>query len=132
MADLETIAQQIRQDYQIFPKDQSYDLYAPDVYFKDPLNEFRGIERYQKMIGFLGKYFQDIDLQLHSLEQQADRLESCWTLSWTTPLPWRPRIAISGRSELLINSNGLISSHIDYWDCSIWQVVQQHFFPNSQ
>ncbi len=126
------ILNRIRADYESFPADQSYDLYAPDVYFQDPLNQFRGIDRYRQMIGFMGQWFLDIDLQLHDLQQQGDRLDSRWTLLWTTPLPWKPRIAISGRSELSLNAEGRISSHIDYWDCSIWQVIRQHFFPNAQ
>jgi hypothetical protein len=48
-------------------------------------------------------------------------------LSWTTPLPWRPRIAISGWSELQLNDAGLICRHVDYWHCSKFAVVQQHF-----
>jgi hypothetical protein len=47
--------------------------------------------------------------------------------SWTTPLPWRPRIAIPGWSELKLNADELIISHIDYWDCSRLDVLKQHF-----
>ncbi|MEO1127354.1 MAG: DUF2358 domain-containing protein, partial [Cyanobacteria bacterium J06639_16] len=39
------ILERIKADYARFPADQSYELYAPDVYFKDPLNEFRGVNR---------------------------------------------------------------------------------------
>ena len=40
----------LKQDYQKFPTDQNYSIYAENVYFEDPLNKFRGIGRYQKMI----------------------------------------------------------------------------------
>ena len=33
---------QIRSDYEHFPKDQSFHLYADDVYFKDPSTSFAG------------------------------------------------------------------------------------------
>ena len=52
---------QIRSDYEHFPKDQSFHLYADDVYFKDPLNEFRGVKRYQEMIGFMEQWFQQVN-----------------------------------------------------------------------
>ncbi|MEM8805405.1 MAG: DUF2358 domain-containing protein [Cyanobacteria bacterium P01_G01_bin.38] len=120
------IATQIKVDYQSFPKDQSFHLYAEDVYFKDPLNEFRGVERYRKMIGFIEKWFIDIDLELHTLSQpQPDLLKTEWTLHFTAPLPWRPSVKIAGWSELMINPQGLITSHIDYWTCSRWDVVNQ-------
>ena len=32
----------LAEDYARFPQDQTYDIYGEDVYFKDPLNEFRG------------------------------------------------------------------------------------------
>jgi hypothetical protein len=117
-------------DYENFPHQQTFDVYAPDVYFKDPLTEFRGLERYQQMIQFLDRWFQAIDLQLHAMEQQGDGITTRWTLSWTSPLPWKPHISISGRSELTLNQKGLIASHIDYWDCSPWNVFKQHFSKN--
>ena len=124
----------LQEDYQRFPRDQTYDIYAKDVYFKDPMTEFRGIKRYQSMIGFMSHWFQNIQMELHDIKQMGDlpeplrdRIETRWTLSWTTPLPWQPRITISGRSELMLNEQNLIISHIDYWDCSRWDVLRQHF-----
>ncbi|MEB3293949.1 MAG: DUF2358 domain-containing protein [Synechococcales bacterium] len=121
------ILDQLRQDYDRFPKQPTYSLYAPDVYFKDPMTQFRGIQRYQQMIEFIDRFFQEPTLILHAMEQTGDRIRTDWTLSWTTPLPWRPRISITGWSELELNEAGLIRSHIDYWNCSKWNVLQQHF-----
>ena len=121
------IIQILQEDYQRFPRDQTYEIYAKEVYFKDPMTEFRGIKRYQSMIEFMTHWFQNIQMELHHIEQISDRIETRWKLSWTTPLPWQPRIAISGRSELILNEQNLIISHIDYWDCSRWDVLQQHF-----
>jgi hypothetical protein len=121
------ILQRIREDYQRFPQDPSYDLYAPDVYFKDPMTEFRGIDRYQQMIGFMARFFKNVQLNLHDIQAQNQNIRTDWTLSWTTPLPWQPRITISGWSDLTLNDAGLICSHIDYWQCSKLDVLKQHF-----
>lgn len=121
-----SIVERIQKDYQRFPYDQSYELYADSVYFKDPLNEFHGIQRYQQMLGTIERWLQDINLDLHGIEQtDADRIETHWTLSWVAPLPWRPQMAISGWSELKLNREGKICSHIDYWHCSRWEVLKQ-------
>ncbi len=123
MADIIEILQE---DYRRFPRDQTYDIYAENVYFKDPLNEFRGIDRYRRMIGFMGAWFQEVRLDLRGIERRGDRIETRWTLHWTTPLPWRPRIAIPGRSELILDRDDRIVSHIDYWDIPKSDVLAQH------
>lgn len=123
----------LRQDYQKFPLDQTYSIYAEDVYFQDPMNQFRGIKRYQQMIGFIRTWFIHPQLHLHEISRQEDVIETRWTLSWNTPLPWKPRISISGWSELKLNSDDLIVSHIDYWNCSRLDVLKQHLFrPNNR
>jgi hypothetical protein len=121
----------LKNDYQRFPCEQTYSLYAQNVYFKDPLNEFRGINRYKQMIGFMSTFFQNIKMDLHDIYRAGDTIYTEWTLNWTTPLPWQPRIAIPGKSELKINENEIIISHIDYWNCSRLDVIKQHIFPKN-
>ena len=124
------IIQALKTDYQNFPKNQTFSLYAKDVFFKDPMTEFRGCDRYQDMIGFIERWFADPQLDLHGIEQldqpSQHHIRTDWTLHWTTPLPWKPRISISGWSELELNEEGLITSHIDYWQCSRLNVLMQH------
>lgn len=120
------ITQILKQDYQRFPIDQTYSIYAEKVYFKDPLNEFHGIKRYKAMIAFINNWFINPKMDLHSISRQEDTIKTKWTLSWNTPLPWKPRIAISGWSQLQLNQDGLIVSHIDYWNCSRLDVLKQH------
>jgi len=121
------ILQTLTEDYQRFPRDQTYDIYHPNVYFKDPLNEFRGLQRYKKNIAFIQTWFKDVQLEVRDLQQRDRLIATKWTLRWTTPLPWKPRIAIPGRSELALNDDNLIISHVDYWDCSRLDVLKQHF-----
>ena len=117
----------IKQDYQRFPADPTYSIYANDVYFQDPMTRFRGIDRYRQMIGFMSNWFKQIQLDLHDIRRDGDTIKTRWTLNWTTPLPWKPRISIPGSSELQLNSEELIASHIDYWDISRLEVLKQHF-----
>ncbi|MBW4460208.1 MAG: DUF2358 domain-containing protein [Nodosilinea sp. WJT8-NPBG4] len=122
------ILEQIRLDYQRFPHDQSYHLYAEDVYFKDPLNQFRGVDRYRRMIGFISHWFKDVNLQLHGIEHSSpSQIDTRWTLSWVAPVPWQPRMSIPGRSELGVREDGKVISHIDYWNCSRLSVLKQLF-----
>jgi hypothetical protein len=125
------IVQILREDYQRFPLNQTYSIYAEDVYFQDPLNRFQGVKRYREMIAFLEHWFADLKMDLHDIQQTGDLIKTEWTLSWRSPLPWQPQIAISGWSELQLNSAGLIMSHIDYWHCSRWDVLRQHFWTST-
>jgi hypothetical protein len=61
------IIQILKEDYQRFPADQTYSIYAKDVFFKDPINEFRGVERYQQMIGFIKNWFSEPKLEVHEM-----------------------------------------------------------------
>jgi hypothetical protein len=118
----------LKEDYQRFPQNQTYSIYAPGVYFQDPMNKFHGIERYKQMINLIQTWFLNIKIDLHNIQREGDLIKTEWTLSWNTPLPWKPRISISGWSELGLNSANLIVSHIDYWNCSRLDVLKQHFF----
>jgi hypothetical protein len=127
------ILEVLQADYQRFPHDQTYSIYAEDVYFKDPMNEFRGRDRYQRTIQFIATWFKQPHLELHKIDRQGNQIRSDWTLSWTTPLPWQPRIAIAGWSELEVDEQEMIISHLDYWHCTRLNVLQQHFsgYPKS-
>ena len=122
----------IKADYQRFPDNQTFEIYAENVYFKDPLNEFRGVKKYCEMIGMLDRLFSNIELKTHSIEREGATIKTEWTLDMTSPLPWKPSISIPGWSELKINSDNLICSHIDYWHISPWNVLTQNFFSSQK
>jgi hypothetical protein len=121
------ILETIKIDYQNFPDHQTYSIYSENVHFKDPVYNFYGLKRYQKMIAFLTKWFKNLKLDLHSIEKTGNQIDTRWTLSWNSPLPWQPFISVSGRSELKLDEKNLIVGHYDYWDCSKWAVIRQHF-----
>jgi hypothetical protein len=124
---MSNIIEILKTDYQNFPENQTFDIYDQNVYFKDPLNEFRGIKRYQKMIQFLANFFQDIKMEVREISEKDDIIKTEWTLYLTSPFPWKPRLAISGYSELKLNQDQKIISHIDGWYCSIFDVLKQNF-----
>jgi Uncharacterized conserved protein (DUF2358) len=125
------IVESLRQDYQCFPNHQTYSLYSADVFFKDPMTQFRGIERYQQMIGFIQTWFIDCHMTVHGIQQTDNTIRTDWTLSWIAPLPWRPHLEISGWSDLTLNADGLITQHVDFWHCSRWDVIKQLWAANS-
>jgi uncharacterized protein Usg len=118
----------IKADYAKFPEAQTYSIYSEDVYFKDPVYNFRGIKQYQKMIGFITFWFKNLNLELHDITHTDNLVKARWTMSWDAPLPWKPRISVTGWSDLTLDTAGeLIISHIDYWECTKFDVIKQHF-----
>jgi hypothetical protein len=118
----------IKTDYAKFPEAQTYSIYSEDVYFKDPVYNFRGIKQYQKMIGFITFWFKNLKLELHDITRTDNLVKARWTMSWDAPLPWKPRISVTGWSDLTLDMAGeLIISHIDYWECTKFDVIKQHF-----
>ncbi|ARV60353.1 hypothetical protein BZZ01_18510 [Nostocales cyanobacterium HT-58-2] len=122
------IIETLKQDYQRFPNNQTYSIYAQNVYFQDPVFKYRGLNLYKQMIKFIQTAFLNPKMDLHDINRTGDTIKTEWTLSWNTPVPWKPRISISGWSELRLNTQGLIVSHIDYWHCSRFDVLKQHLF----
>jgi len=118
----------IKADYAKFPEAQTYSIYNEDVYFKDPVYNFRGIKQYQKMIGFITFWFKNLKLELHEIIRNDNLIKTVWTMSWNAPLPWQPRITVAGWSDLTLDDSGeLIISHVDYWQCTKFDVIKQHF-----
>ncbi|MBE9056951.1 DUF2358 domain-containing protein [Sphaerospermopsis sp. LEGE 08334] len=126
------ILETLKADYQRFPVNQTYSIYAKDVYFQDAVFKFRGLEIYKWMIKFIQTFFLNLKMDLHNIQQQENTIKTEWTLSWDAALPWKPRISISGWSELRLNNEGLIISHIDYWHCSQLDVLKQHLFSRNK
>ncbi len=128
----------ITADYAKFPEAQTYSIYSEDVYFKDPVYNFRGIKQYQKMIGFITFWFKNLKLDLHEIKRTDNLVTARWTMSWDAPFPWKPRISVTGWSDLTLENfadglgegqgdRELIISHIDYWKCTKFDVIKQHF-----
>ena len=125
---MSSIVERLKEDYARFPEDQTYSLYAEEVKFKDPLNSFSGVDRYRQMIGFIARFFNNVEMDLHEIEQSSPSLITMeWTLHMSPPVPWSARLSIPGHTELGLNSAGLIDSHVDYWHCSRLDVLKQVF-----
>jgi Uncharacterized conserved protein (DUF2358) len=66
---------ELRGDYARFPQEQSYHLYAQDVYFRDPMTSFRGVDRYREMIGFMTRWFKEPKLDCPKWPEHPHRLD---------------------------------------------------------
>ena len=124
----------LRQDLPIlFAKDICYDIYTQDIYFKDPVNKFKGKFQYRMVywtLRFHAKaFFTQIYFDLHDVHQsKEDTIVAKWTVRGTLRLPWKAQIFFNGYSDYKLNPEGLIYEHIDTWDREPGEILRQ-FFP---
>ena len=116
----------------LFEKDISYDIYSKNIFFKDPVNKFKGKFNYRIIfwtLRFHGQlFFSELYFDLHEVKQTApDTILATWTVRGTLRVPWKARIFFNGYSTYKTNENGLIYEHIDTWDREPGEILKQFF-----
>ncbi|MCT7972545.1 DUF2358 domain-containing protein [Laspinema olomoucense] len=120
----------------LFKKDISYDIYRKDIFFKDPVNQFKWKFNYRIIfwtLRFHGQlFFTQLYFDLHDVEQVApDMILANWTVRGTLRLPWKADIFFNGYSNYKLDETGLIYEHIDTWDREPKAILKQ-FLPQSE
>ena len=119
----------------LFETDLSYDIYTKDIYFRDPVNTFKGKFNYRIIfwtLRFHGKlFFTSLYFDLHDIKQTAsDTILANWTVRGTLRVPWKGSILFNGYSTYKLTPEGLIYEHIDTWDRQPSEILKQ-FFPST-
>ncbi|PPR79673.1 MAG: hypothetical protein CFH01_00257 [Alphaproteobacteria bacterium MarineAlpha2_Bin1] len=85
-------------------------LCAKDMFFRDPFNSFTGLDKFKKV-------FQ------HMYKQASNPkffISDICTINNTAYMKWNfssgKFVEIEGISEIKFNEDGLVTSHVDYWD----------------
>ncbi|MEO0535418.1 MAG: DUF2358 domain-containing protein [Cyanobacteria bacterium P01_A01_bin.123] len=117
----------------LFETDISYDIYSPDIVFKDPVNRFRGKFSYRVIfwtLRFHGKlFFTDLHFDLHQVEPaDAETVLATWTVRGRLRLPWHTQLYFNGTSTYSLTETGLVWQHVDQWDRSPAEILKQ-FLP---
>ena len=135
--DYDPILETLRADLPtLFERDISYDIYTQDIFFKDPVNQFKGKFNYRIIfwtLRFHGRlFFTDLHFDLHDVRVEDEAtIRADWTVRGTLRLPWRPRLYFNGYSLYKLNAEGKIYDHCDTWDRSPGSILRQ-FWQGSQ
>lgn len=122
----------------LFEEDISYDIYARDIYFTDPVNTFEGKFNYRIIFWTLrfhgGLFFSDLHFDLHEVYPSApgsapESILADWTVRGTLRVPWRAKVFFNGQSTYSLDKRGLIYRHEDTWDRSPKAILKQFFRP---
>jgi ketosteroid isomerase-like protein len=95
------------------------DLYAPDAYFKDPFNEVRGVKHIEHIFAHM---YTALDKPRFVITSRIVQDNACF-LVWDFKFYMKnynktTEQTIRGGSHLILNAEGKITSHRDYWDAA--------------
>ena len=88
-----------------------------DMYFKDPFNEVRDVERVIRIMSHMYETSQNPRFKVIDSVLSGSTAYLKWDFHFATKSLNKGReIKILGMSELEFNEQGLVSKHIDFWD----------------
>ena len=88
--------------------------YANDIYFRDSIQEIRGLEEFTAMTERLAKRSRDLTMNVVRTAMKEDIIFVEWEM--TIAFKKRPSSVLYGSSRLTINEDGKISEQRDYYD----------------
>ena len=88
--------------------------YADDIYFRDSIQEIRGLKEFTEMTERLAQRSKDLKMKIVNIAQE----ENLFLLEWEMTIKYKknPSSVIYGASRLTINAVGKISEQRDYYD----------------
>ena len=88
--------------------------YADDIYFRDSIQEIRGIEEFTAMTERLTKRSKDLKMNIVGAAQQENIIFIEWEM--TISFKSNPSAKLYGSSRVTINEDGKIAEQRDYYD----------------
>lgn len=93
--------------------------YAPHAYFKDPFNEVRGVPAIQKIFAHMFEQLHDPRFVIADRVLQGRQAFLTWRFDFKPKgQPSGAVRTIRGATHLLLDEQGRITSHRDYWDAA--------------
>lgn len=88
--------------------------YADDIYFRDSIQEIRGIKDFKEMTERLATRSKDLKMKIVNISHEENK----FFLEWEMTIKYKknPSSVIYGASRLTINAVGKISEQRDYYD----------------
>ena len=89
------------------------DLISKDIVFIDPFNNIKGANAFKKIFYHMFENVQDPKFLILDYSINKQRVFLKWKMTF---FAFKSLQIIEGMSELLLNDDGKISTHTDYWD----------------
>ncbi|KAI5063993.1 hypothetical protein GOP47_0020663 [Adiantum capillus-veneris] len=111
--------------------DLTQSIYEDDCRFVDPTTDIRGVDKYVAAI----KLLFDPNMSRHELTSinliDPNTIQVRWKLEGYLKFPWHPHIQpYEGTTVYHVNDKGLIASHEETWDISLWTALREFLTPS--
>ncbi|HEX4857254.1 MAG TPA: nuclear transport factor 2 family protein [Limnobacter sp.] len=91
--------------------------YAPDAFFKDPFNEVNRVEDIARIFSEMFHQVNKPRFVVHTAFESGAQVFLAWDFLFEMQRFKAGQVqCIRGSSHLVLNENGLVQSHRDYWD----------------
>jgi predicted SnoaL-like aldol condensation-catalyzing enzyme len=97
--------------------DSLLELYTPGAYFKDPFNEVRGKDAIKHIFLHMFKQIEFPRFKVISFITKDNKSCLLWEFHIHEPDSYAPNV-IHGCTWLILDKDGLIAEHRDYWDAA--------------
>jgi limonene-1,2-epoxide hydrolase len=88
--------------------------YSEDIYFRDSIQEIRGMEEFRAMTERLTERSKDLTMKIVGTAQQNDNIFIEWEM--TISFKKNPNSVLYGSSRVTLNEEGKIIAQRDYYD----------------
>ncbi len=113
--------EKLTQFFENLTEDTSIDdfktIYHAQVKFKDPFNEVKGIDAVQHVFAHM---YRNLDEPKFTITEYVDKADIAY-VKWKFHFSFkndRSKEMFEGVSRLVMNNEGRVVEHIDYWDAS--------------
>lgn len=95
---------------------QLHEVMSEGIHFVDPFNDVRGIETVKRLFDDMFEHLEDARFTVRHAALDSMSADT-GMLGWELNARFRGKpYRVVGMSEVTIDSDGLISRHIDHWD----------------
>lgn len=95
--------------------DRLSDFVAPDVRFRDPFNDVRGVDAMARVFRDMFEKVPDVRFTVRRMMAEGEDCLMTWRFEGTLMgRPW----AVEGASALRFAADGRVAEHIDHWDAA--------------
>ncbi len=89
------------------------ELLDENIYFEDPFNKIYGIENFKRIFSNTLKKLDNVEFKVLNIISKNNMYVIKWEMIF---FAFNKNNSIYGLSEVIVNKNKKIVSHIDYWD----------------
>ena len=89
------------------------DLVIDDVMFSDPFNNIKGLDNFKKIFYHMFDKVEEPKFQIVDYAQNKDHIFLKWKMTFYA---FKASQTIEGMSDITLNKEGKVISHLDYWD----------------